>query len=516
MTARTGVPRRVASALPVVLLLLSGCAGKPEPSPAAREPSHALAEPGDTPLGRMLAMHRPAGADGSGLSLVDSGPEALATIRGMIRLAEKTVDLQYYIWRDDETGRLLLSDLLDAADRGVRVRLLLDDFARDLGDDLVARLDAHPEIEIRLFNPWSRAGIRLVELVVDFRRITHRMHNKLVVADNTLAMIGGRNIGNQYFALDPKAHFRDLDLHVAGPVVRELSASFDAFWNSGWSLSIDALHDGPEKPRALRKALAPRQPGGTGKAAAPDAVPGPPAEVHVERVFSDLLWTDGVAVVADAPDKAETKRSRFLEELYEKLPAPRSELLIESAFLVPGPAGVDAFCRLASSGVDVRILTNSLASIDSLFAYAGYRKYRVAILDCGVQLHELRPRGSAGAEDRAWSGTASSSILHTKAAVIDRRYLFIGSFNVDPRSVHLNTEIALLVDDRRLAERAAAFIGTGLSPDSAYRLALEGDDIGWHTRTGGEDVRLTEEPGITIWGQLVSWLITLLPIEKQI
>ena len=507
--------RPVASSLSLVLLLLAGCAGKPELLPTEREPSHALAEPGSTRLGRMLGVQTPADPKSSGLSLVESSPEALASIRGMIALAEKTVDLQYYIWRNDETGRLILSDLLDAAARGVRVRLLLDDFPYNLDDSLLARLNARPNFEVRLFNPFSRVGSRLVELVVDFRRVTHRMHNKLIVADNAVAMIGGRNIGDQYFALDPKAHFRDLDLHVAGPVVRDLSASFDAFWNSVWSLSIGALRSEPAR-LGPGDALAGEAPDSAGDPTARRKAAGQDPGGHLKRIFSGLTWTPKVTVIADQPDKARTERSQFIREFVARLPRPQAQILIESAFLVPGESGVEEFCRLVRSGVDVLILTNSLASIDSIVAYAGYRKYRTDMLECGVQLHELRPRGRAGDKDRAWFGTTSSSILHTKAAVVDGRYLFIGSFNIDPRSVYLNTEIALLIEDRTLAAAATDFINGGLSPDSAYRLRLEHGDIDWHTRIGGRTVRLDDEPGATLWSRLVSWLIMLLPVEKQI
>lgn len=513
--------RHIARTLFLACLLgAAACADRPAPDFSTREPSVALAHPEKTDLGTRLARAAGDKPDRSGFSLIETGPEALASIRSLIAMADETLDLQYYIWKNDETGRLLLAELMAAAGRGVRVRLLLDDLEAAWPDDEFARLNAHPDFEVRLFNPFSRDRGKLLDAVLDFDRVTNRMHNKLIVADNAMAIMGGRNIGNQYFASDEDANFRDLDVHAAGPIVRELSGSFDSYWNSRWALTVAALDEGTAKTQEKAEgypaveALKRR----TGLDDVGEKAPvRADARRHIAEVIDGLMWTDRALVVADAPDKPETDRSELMAELAGRMPKPQQELLIETAFLVPGEEGVRGLCRLAADGVRVRILTNSYASIDAITAYAGYRRYREDLLECGIDLHELRPRGAAAVRDWAWSGSDSSSILHTKAAVIDRRWLFIGSPNFDPRSKFLNTEIGLLIDSPEIADATRRFMAEGLAPAAAYSLALDDDgDPVWRTRKDGEMLRMTSEPGLDLWGRLVSWTIALLPVERQL
>jgi putative cardiolipin synthase len=512
-------PWGILAALGLLFLpvLPAGCAEPPAPVPVERPQTHALADPENTRLGRMLLEQDQARDRQSGFSLIVPGPEALKSLRSFIALAEKTLDLQYYIWRGDKSGRLVLSDLVDAARSGVRVRLLLDDMDTKWEDEELARLNALPNLEVRIFNPFANRDSRLLDALVDFRRVTHRMHNKLFVADNTVAIIGGRNIGNRYFSTDKEASYRDLDIHAAGPAARALSRHFDAFWNSPWSVSIEALEDGPQTAADIQKLMAKLKSAGGRRLRAAERPEDEiaPAE-YAERVFSGLIWSRRMAIMADSPDKPRTKNPELLDELFERISGRLEKgLLIEAAYFIPAENGVRILCGFVKAGMDVRVLTNSLSSSDVITAYAGYRVYRRPLLECGVQLYEMR-RGAKLILEARRAGDSSIANLHTKAAVFDRRYTFVGSFNLDPRSVYLNTEIALLVDSPPLAEAAARFIEDGMSPENAYRLTLEDGEVVWNTVRNGAPVRLTEEPGSTLWKELASWMIGLLPIEGQL
>jgi cardiolipin synthase C len=344
------------------------------------------------------------------------------------------------------------------------------------------------------------------------------MHNKLFIADNVVAITGGRNIGNRYFSADEAANYRDLDLLAAGPIARALSRSFDDFWNSAWSISVSLLDDGRESRAELRQfAEVLKRSAAASSGELPATGPDFNPVRYAESVFSELIWSANAAVVADRPDKLRTKNSRLLDELGARLAGDMtSRLLIESAYVIPERRGVEALCRLVKRGISVRLLTNSLASTDAITAYSAYRKYRKPLLQCGIELYEMRPNAAFVAEDWTWADASSSANLHSKAAVIDGRYVFIGSFNVDPRSVYLNTEIALLVDSQPLARETARFIKGGMSNENAWRLTLEDGEIVWHTRENGMALRLTEEPGTSLWQQIVTGLIALLPIERQL
>lgn len=515
-------PAPAIKALLVVVLLAAGCTVRPFPGPGPRAATHALAEPGDVRLARILEERTPAEAltaRQSGFSVIESGEEALVLLASLIALADKTLDLQYYIWKDDRTGHLLLAALVEAAERGVRVRLLLDDMDLAWDTEDLAGLNLHPNFEVRLFNPFATRDMRWLDVLLDFQRITHRMHNKAFIADNTVAIVGGRNVGDGYFALDDALNFRDLDLQVVGPLARQISWSFDESWNSAWSASVEAL-DRERRSAAELAQFTARLKRAAGRAA--DVLPArargaAAAAKAAGEAFSHLTWTARATVVADRPDKPSTDDAKLVEEMVAVLAGKLSkDLLIESPYIIPGDEGVAALCGIVKSGVAVRILTNSLASSDALTAYSGYRKYRRGLLGCGVDLHELRNDGALSNTHSASAEATSSAVLHSKAAVIDGKYVFVGSFNMDPRSVGVNTEIALVILSPPLAGKVAAFIEDGMSPDNAFRVTLEDDELVWHTRAGGREVALDDEPGDSLCKSLVSEFLALLPIEGQL
>lgn len=522
-------PGPLAAALTLLWLAGACAAGPPFRSPPDRgPPTQALASPEDTGLGRLFAAEAARrGPDRSGFALLTSGPEAFVTRRALAALAERTLDVQYYVWEADTSGRLLLAALVGAADRGVRVRVLLDDINTGGRDPDLALVDAHPNVEVRLFNPFTDRAYRVTDVALDFDRVNHRMHNKAFVADNAAAVVGGRNVGDHYFVADERANFRDLDLLAAGPVVRELSASFDDFWNSRRSVPVRAVvRERPDEQEigelASRLAAAT---GGAGAALPFEAGTEPDDPAGLARVLPSRLTWGEATVVADRPDKAEAARPSIVERLRTALRGSlREELLLEVAYFIPGQAGTERLCSLVARGVRVRVLTNSLASNDVALAHAGYAKYRPPLLRCGVELHELRPDARFVRREWTWISGRSTANLHTKAFVVDRHTVVVGSLNLDPRSADINTEIAVVVESPELARRVAAFILAGTTPENAYRLGLDpagrggaGRGLTWTAADDdGPPVVLRREPRVARWRALASRLLSALPVEGQL
>ncbi|MEQ8397498.1 phospholipase D family protein [Thalassobaculum sp.] len=453
----------------------------------------------------------------SGFSLIRTGPEALSTLLGLAAASQRTLDVQYYLWEDDWSGRQLLAALLDAADRGVRVRLLLDDIGATRSDPELARLGTYPNVQVRLYNPFPRRFGLVFGVLFHARRVSRRMHNKAFVADRCAAVVGGRNVGDRYFELHPQRNFRDLDLFTAGPVVEQVAGSFDAFWNSAFSRSIHALDRGRWRladvrstaRRGLRRRILPAE------KSVPVSHSGfDPADLddQIQTLFAGLILADEATVLVDSPDKPETGDPRLLKELLARLEGtPMRDLLIEATYFIPTRYGVRLLSRLVRQGTRVRILTNSAGSGDVPLAYAAYRQYRIPLLRAGIQLYELR--------DRPFRVAGRNGLmvnLHTKAAVIDQREVFVGSLNLDPRSATLNTEIGLLVRSRTLALQVAAFIEDGMAPERAYQPVLRGDELVWRARDRDGMAELKREPGTTLWRTFLAWILYLLPLEAQL
>ena len=321
-------------------------------------------------------------------------------------LAQRTLDVQYFIWESDATGRILVDRLLRAADRGVRVRVLVDDAnLKEHRDAPIAALDAHPNVEIRLFNPFAHRGSRLLGFATDFDRVNHRMHNKLMVMDNALAIVGGRNMSDPYFEVDDKANFRDLDIAAVGPVVRDLSKVFDRFWNGEWSVPIAALVDRRYDESDLR-AHAQRMRAAIAKGGYPHPLDQDVAALASElaTILRALVWAPG-HVVFDDPASINDPSLRVMHKLLlQRFDRLQTELLIESAYFIPLDGGVAKLKELVERGVRVRILTNSLASNDVISAFAGYSNSREALIRSGVELHELRPnQGRRASGSSAWA-----------------------------------------------------------------------------------------------------------------
>ena len=503
-----------------VLLLLTACAKK-LPTDVQRPPSTAILDYETTSTAKLFeeaALRHPGK---SGFALIRKGRQAFTGRIAMTAMAEKSLDLQYYIWEADTTGRILALRLVEAADRGVRVRILVDDNTLAGRDSPIASIDAHPNIEIRIFNPFAHRGSRIFGYMTDFDRLNHRMHNKFVIVDNALAIVGGRNIGNHYFGVQTDANFRDLDTAAAGPIVREISKVFDRFWNGEWSYPISALVDRTYTEADLRETVA------TMREMVNDEDYPYPLDEDVESLLGQLeeirdsfIWAPG-QVIWDDPSIVEHDKAAAVmhEALHRKLETLEKELLIESAYFVTRERGVQAAKKLHEKGVRVRILTNSLASNDVLPAHAGYAKGRKKLIENGAEIYELRPDSISGTvkDKKLLSVGKSKAALHTKAIVFDRESVFIGSYNLDPRAAEINTEMGLYVESPELARQVIAYMDEGVLPQNSYRVELDEDgDLVWITEKDGEEVRYIWEPESTFWQRFASGFIKMLPVEDQL
>ena len=515
--------RCFAATVAVSLLMLVGCSSIPRDFD--RNPSSALENPGRTTAGQIFRPELKAHSGQSGFILLPSGEEMFGAINGIAAIAEETIDAQYYTWKADTSGKLLIDRLIRAGDRGVRVRILLDDFFTRGQDQGIATIDSHSNIEIRIFNPFSNRTFRGIDFLTDFSRVNHRMHNKVFIADNAVAVVGGRNIGNRYFGVDPDANYRDLDVLAVGPVVANVSHSFDTFWNSDLAIPISAITDFGVSEEERQRSFQ------TLREWSVEEADGFPYEVFRERdqriarldgIRDRFIWANA-EVLFDDPSKAAGSGERGIApRLRQVIASLKNELLIESAYFVPGTRGVDLLGQLEDRGVEVRILTNSLASNDVTPAFSGYAPYRLPLLRHGVELHELR--ADPGSVRQYWSNlaTRAKATLHTKTLVFDRSKVFIGSMNLDPRSDRINTEIGLLIHSEELSTQVATFIELGMEPENSYVLSLNdksGHSLGpmmWQGETRGTRVQYHDEPEASIGKKMRAWFLSLLPIEKQL
>lgn len=580
---------RVGQALLLGSLLISSCRSLPEK--AHDTPGRSLAvTPARNAAFTQEESAAPAARSGEGprriseVAQMHDGMEALTARVALARFARQSLDMQYYIWDGDQSGTYLLSELIAAADRGVRVRLLLDDITSrgivdgmlqqlasaaraataDLEDTLAditpddlerkdrirslmdeihtggrdliaAALDTHPNIEVRMFNPFDsrkRSGMaRAFQFLADFSRLNRRMHNKVFAADNQIAIVGGRNIADNYFGLHEKYDFRDLDLLVRGPVVQDVSGSFDLYWNSPWAVPVHAFamkRRSEQRLAGLRKELTDAfqwEKHDRLKALESDA-----ETARALRRITARMVKAPVRVVADLPGKVHkpTGEPLVAEALAARARGSKDEILVESAYFVPVNVTFESMHERIDHGVHVCILTNSMASTNQMPAHAGYAKHRKRLLETGVTLHELRPYPlDAVPADRRRRGPRT--VLHTKAVVFDREHVFVGTFNLDPRSADLNTEIGLMVESPSLAEEVAGIIENGTKPDRSWRLVLghpESEQVNsagkprgpvcWCGDRTEKRMVLRREPE-TRWGsRLLMRLVSWLPIDEML
>jgi len=515
----------------LILLALASVACSPLRPDFTKQPSSALPPVVDSSSGSYVHSEVDKHQDGvSGFRLLTLPTNALMSRITLIDHATRSVDLQYYIFANDATGRLVAQRLLAAADRGVRVRLLIDHAGVDDKDHLLDALDAHDKIEVRFFNPFRTNSpslpSKIAQFIVDGQRLNRRMHNKSFIVDNDVAVIGGRNIGDAYFDASEDTNFRDLDVVAIGPVVEAASRSFDNYWNSDAAYPVTAFKDSHGTSADLervRKSLAQHArafaESDYAQAAFQELPNGPTADRRGE-------WFWGNAeLLADEPEKVELKEDQPTFRIGPKIKAvvdgAQHQVLLMSPYLVPGRSGVEYLTGLSARNIDVQALTNSMASTDEPAAEAGYANYRTDLLAGGVKLFELRP--GAGSKQEATSFGASSGVaLHAKAIVVDKHYVFVGSMNLDQRSKLLNTEMGVMVDCPRLADAVADFFAKATAPASAFEVKLAptagqgtvSTHLVWVEQVQGQPVTLDSEPEASGWRKLEVTLLQLLPIES--
>ena len=493
-------------------LLLSACATVPFDYP--REEDYAIAA--DTPTAMKASVDNwLAGHPGpSGFYPLVDGMSALGARIRLIESAEKSIDAQYFLMKADTAGHVIAGALLRAADRGVKVRFLLDDVFTTVKDVGLEVLNAHPNIEVRLFNPVSRRGIGFLNFIGDFRRANRRMHNKSFTVDNQVTIVGGRNIADEYFELRPVGEFLDLDVLGIGPVAAEVSAVFDRFWNHERSLPLEAVTTkfSPEEIEAERQKSI-REFETVSDSAYHKARSSP----LILDLMEDRrqLYSAPADVITDEPDKLvnaiEREQRVLVNHLAQVINDAEEEVLVITPYLVPGDDGLAFWTSIAARGVRVVILTNSLASNNHTPVHSAYSKYRKPLIEAGVELYEVR----ANAAPPVGSAAPKTLTLHTKAIIVDRRHVFIGSLNLDPRSIDINSEMGLLIDSPEMGARISGGADERLG-DIAYQLLLdERGRLEWHANIDGAEVIETSEPLTSGLRRFAAFLLKIVP-ESQL
>lgn len=506
--------------LALLMMVLVACQPQTVEHYVRPTPEYAIPAAADGAFTEIESALRAAhGSEVSGFKLVDTNSEALRWRLALIDSAKHSIDLQYYLWDGDDGGRVMAKRLLDAADRGVKVRMLVDDINTLMGadgdigvrDTAAAWVDAHRNFEIRLFNPWSKRNLyaRAGEMLTDLERLNQRMHNKSMIVDNQAVILGGRNIGAHYFGLSEAYNFRDLDVLGVGPVARQTSRIFDAYWNSRWVMPVSALNISISQSdyAAARVALTERVRGARSLA----KVPAEPQSWSTELGgLAKEMHTGPSRVASDMPVGDDLEHV-MLEEIHSMLASARKQLLIMNAYIIPAERGIGALKRLGDLGVDMKILTNSLASHDVPAVNSHYKQWRKPILKAGAELYEIRHDAEIQTAIVDTPPTAAEFMgLHAKAMVVDRRKVFIGSMNYDPRSAEINTEMGVFVDSPGLAEALAALIERDTQPINSWRVELtEEDDLRWVTA----DQQVTCQPARNWWQRVEDLVFMAFPKE---
>jgi putative cardiolipin synthase len=531
---------RLATLVASAAILLGACSSVPARFDKPKPVSVALPHPEGTRLGAQFDSASRQHNGDSAFRVISVGVDGFLARAQMIDAAERTLDLQYFIFRGDETGRLITDALIRAADRGVRVRVLVDDGATVAGDEQILALDAHPNIEIRIFNPFVYRGHNTLRRTIEFAfnspRLDYRMHNKLLVVDNAAALIGGRNIGNQYFQMDPDSQFADTDVFAAGPIAVQLSATFDEFWSSRFAVPAAALL----RSQRSGKALAERRERASDHSERHLETLKTDGVDYVARLASDepyagiisgrlpLVWAQA-QVISDTPDKKGVDKGNvggrlMAPQVLLAARATQSELLMITPYLVPTPDELRTVEDLRGRAIRVGILTNSLTSAPDLIAQAGYMKYRVPLLKDGVEVYEVRSLlgNTRGSGETAVVSHYGNYGLHAKLMVFDRKRLFIGSMNFDQRSRHLNTEIGLIIDSPELAQETVVRFDRMVQPENVYAPAWLDPHAGapghlvWHTREDGKDIEYLREPARGSWQKFKLNVMSWLPVDREL
>jgi putative cardiolipin synthase len=512
------------SGMLLVLLLAGGCATLPENYD--KPVTYAYNNTDNTAFGKARHDEKVAHTGESGFMLLENGLDAFVARAVMSHYAERSIDAQYFMIHNDQVAKLFVDQLLKAADRGVRVRLLVDDIdmgGRDLG---AAILDSHPNMEVRIFNPFSRKAGRLRQLFTRYGSVTRRMHNKSFTVDNQVTILGGRNIGDEYFAADPDIAFSDLDVLAIGPVVKDVSKAFDLYWNDELSYPAIVLKGEPPTPEEIKRERGKLDNFVAGQKDSPYLQALREADLSEEIREKKVRYNWGKAeVIYDQPEKLEHDFDKTELHIAPRVKAhmdsTMEELIIFTPYFVPRKSGVEYLKKLRSRGVRARILTNSLASNNHSFVHAGYAKHRKELLQAGVELYELNIEMlQKNREGQNVDYGKDKTVLHAKSFVFDRQKVFIGSLNIDPRSIDHNTEIGLVLTSENIANRLAGWFDQNVER-VAFRLTLEDQENGyekiiWHGWEDGEKVTYDKDPHTGFWLRFYVGFLGFLPIDSQL
>jgi len=498
------------------LLTLASCASVPFDYP--KTASTALPPSSDTRLGETDAIWEQTHGALSGVIGLPDGIDALGARLRMMELAESTIDAQYFIVKKDRAGALFTGKMLLAADRGVRVRLLVDDIFSPGVDQAFSLLNSHPNIQVRLFNPLSRQSFKYWSYLVDFKRVNRRMHNKSFTVDNALTIVGGRNIGEEYFELNKSVEFDDYEVLALGPVVDEVSAGFDIFWNSDLSVPMEAfrIKVNPQDLDEWREYIDTQRAMGE-------------QGIYSQAINSSLLRDikEGkrtplpamVTMVTDTPEKLENtigdvELATIARETGRRFRAAKSEIIIFTPYFIPQESGTELLEKLLARDIRVVIVTNSLASTNHVAVYSGYRRYRKQLLRAGAEIWEIRAEREGG--ENAWGHNPELVTLHSKASIIDRETIFVGSLNFDPRSLLINSEMGIFIESDYAGSGLATAIFNNLNR-VAYKVDLdERGKLRWTYQYGEQREILKKSPQAS-WGRrFMARFYGLLPIENQL
>jgi putative cardiolipin synthase len=499
----------------LAVMVITGCATVPLEMP--KTASSALIDTDGTLLAKDSADWRRADPGRNGFYPLIQGFDAFGARLVLMDRAERSIDAQYFLMKPDDAGLVFAAKLKQAADRGVRVRFLLDDIFTSVDDEVLILLDEHPNVELRIFNPISRKGLPALNYVGNFKLTNRRMHNKSFTVDNQVAVVGGRNIAEEYFQLDTTGEFIDFDMLTAGPVVNDISASFDTYWNHELAVPMRALYDknDTEQLDARRsKIRAAMQESGEsiyGEAVNTELM----QEIfggNVEPYFADAR------TIIDDPQKLLVKVSRdqqiVAQAIADAARNAEEEIIIFTPYFIPGKAGMELIEDVRAKGVRIILVTNSLASNNHTAVHSAYSSYRKRLLEAGVELYEARADAAQVIRDDG-SKELEQLTLHTKGIIIDRRYTFVGSLNLDPRSIDINTEMGVMIDSRDLGALLAENSSKRIA-NMAYRLKLDDKSkIRWHATIDGKEVVETREPLTTGWRRFQAWFLKIAP-EKQL
>ncbi len=502
------------SVILVFIGLFAGCATVSFEQPK----SYSIAIPSteETSLGR-YAAYKTTQYDGrSGFYPLNEGMDALGVRIRLAERAQKSIDLQYFLMKNDTAGAVMANALLKAADRGVRVRFLLDDVFTTVPDSSFLLINQHPNIEIRIFNPVSRSGIYAFNFVGQFNQANRRMHNKSFTVDNSISVVGGRNIADEYFELKTDSVFIDFDILAVGPIAAEISKSFDDYWNHSRAVPIEQFIKDRKREdlETVRKEIA-------------EEFDGIYDTVYKQALDSQLLkdliadqrplYAAQARVLADSPDKLINEinetHMRLAKDLREVILSAETEIIFISPYYVPGDKGVQLLRDIVARGVRVIILTNSLASNNHVPVHSGYARYRRDVIEAGAELYEARANAARELNDN--KDGPDKLTLHTKAFLIDRKKLFVGSLNLDPRSIELNAEMGLLIDSEVMVKSLTQNMDQTLATLTYKVLVNDKGKLEWHCRIDNQEVIETKEPLTSWWLRFKAWLMKIAP-ESQL